>query len=285
MIFLLESNRHASIACNNSTFYSMVQNSRNVKHICYINYLCIRFCWVLGYSHLSVLVSPPPPPFLFSSHLEFQCMNSFSPLKILLGYYFLWIEYLILGRDILAVQESVNGHLWNLTANQPYCCRCLCTWHAHSCAHREIYWLTEERHIFILGENSSQSCCTKTFSFIILRKQGMYDHTKVKVVIKIITSNENVYCTVGFVTGEFPVVSLAGCIQCYPVGASSDITEGWGFVLLSKEWETLTFYGVGQGARDCLVLCFLEIRNAFIWLRLYILNLGQPSLFPSSWQK
>lgn len=115
MIFLLESNRHASIACNNSRFYSVVQNSRNVKHTRYINYLCISFCRVLGYSNSFVL------SFfflrLFSSHLEFQCMNSFSPLKILLGC-LLWIDYLILWIHILAVQESVNGHLWNLTAHQ-----------------------------------------------------------------------------------------------------------------------------------------------------------------------
>lgn len=45
----------------------------------------------------------------------------------------------------------------------------------------------------------------------------MYDHTKVKVVIKIITSNENVYCTVGFVTlGNsqwFPWQDVSSAIQ------------------------------------------------------------------------
>lgn len=48
MIFLLESNRHASIACNNSRFYRVLQNSRSVKHIRYINYLCMHFCRVMG---------------------------------------------------------------------------------------------------------------------------------------------------------------------------------------------------------------------------------------------
>lgn len=53
----------------------------------------------------------------------------------------------------------------------------------------------------------------------------MYDHMKMKAVIKTITSNENLYCTVGFVTVDFPVVSLVGFF-CYPVGTPSGVTEG-----------------------------------------------------------
>lgn len=82
MIFLLECNRHASIACNNSRFYRVLQNSRSVKFIRYINYLYVHFCRVLGCSNSFI------PPFfffffLFSSHWEFQCMNSFNLLKTL----------------------------------------------------------------------------------------------------------------------------------------------------------------------------------------------------------
>lgn len=32
MIFLLKSNRHVNIACNNSRFCSVVQNSKNLKY-------------------------------------------------------------------------------------------------------------------------------------------------------------------------------------------------------------------------------------------------------------
>lgn len=201
MIFLLASNRHASIACNDSRFYSVVQNSRNVTHIPYINYLCISFCWLLGYSNSFVLA------FLFffllfSSHLDFQCMNSFSPLKILLGYLF-WIEYLILGIHTLAVQESVNGHLWDLTADQTSALQVpvlmTCTL---ACAPRDgpAHWGLAYFHI---GWKLFPKLLHKNvlfFFFIILRKQGMYDHMKMKLVIKTITSNENVYCTIGIVT-------------------------------------------------------------------------------------
>lgn len=69
MIFLLASNRHASIACNDSRFYSVVQNSRNVTHIPYINYLCISFCWLLGYSNSFVLA------FLFFFSSFFQSLR------------------------------------------------------------------------------------------------------------------------------------------------------------------------------------------------------------------
>lgn len=179
--------------------------------------------------------------------------------------------------------EWANGRLWNVTAHQvslvqvPVWMTC-----ALACTPRDVLTHSGLAY-FHSGWKLFPKFLHKT-RFILLRKQGTCDHVKMQVVIKTITSNENICCTVGLWLCGFPS-DFPGRIFLLSSRCAFWYNVGMRLCPLSKKREIPPSCGAGWAAQDCLVLFLLEIINAFVRSRPYTLNLGQLSLFPSSRQE